>query len=221
MPWNNRVCMPAPSRALVSHTTSLIFRDCRDPINSEQSKRRVHVQRVLFDGAPGQRAHTPGCTAVMSKWWRKVQESLPKPSSIAKNARKNASFVQKKYGEDVSKRGRSILPESVRVRSAELGRQARERAEEAASRLAGRAKALPSKAAEVRKRQERKRARCRYVSASVLTWACAATNRKLKILRKYDTHGRKPADIFGCSTRRDCFDPSPLNCIRGCSTSSR
>lgn len=86
----------------------------------------------------------------MSKWWRKVQESLPKPSSLKKTASKNVSFVQKKYGDGVgSKRARS-MPDSVRAMSAELGKLARERAEEAASRLAKRAKALPSKAAEVK-----------------------------------------------------------------------
>lgn len=78
----------------------------------------------------------------MSKWWRKVQASLPKPSSLKKTASQNVSFVKKRYSEDMSKRARNL--------SAELGRQARERAEEAASRLAGRARALPSKAAEVR-----------------------------------------------------------------------
>lgn len=78
----------------------------------------------------------------MSKWWRKVQASLPKPSSLKKTASENVSFAKKTYSEDMSKRARNL--------SAELGKQARERAEEAASRLAGRAKALPSKAAEVR-----------------------------------------------------------------------
>lgn len=78
----------------------------------------------------------------MSKWWRKVQEVLPKPSSLKKTASKNVSFMQK-Y--DIGKR------------SAQLRQQARERAEEAASRLAGSARVLPSKAAEVRKRLERGR----------------------------------------------------------------
>lgn len=105
------------------------------------------------DGAPGDSAASPSPqdtpaptthTAAMSKLWRKVMESLPKPSSLKKTASKNVSFVQNKYGDDLSKRARNL--------SAELGKQARERAEEAASRLAGRARALPSKAAEVGER---------------------------------------------------------------------
>lgn len=96
-------------------------------------------------------------TVVMSKWWRKVQEALPKPSSLKKTARKNVSFVQK-YGERANN-----VPESVRVKSAQLRKQARERAEEAASRLAGSARALPSKAAEVREARERERVLC-YIS---------------------------------------------------------
>ena len=81
----------------------------------------------------------------MSKWWRKVHEFLPRASSLKKTASKNVSFVQKSYSDDINKMAKR-MPESVRALRAELGK----RAEEAASRMAGRAKALPSKAAEVR-----------------------------------------------------------------------
>lgn len=96
----------------------------------------------------------------MSKWWRKVQQALPKPSSVKKTAGRNASFVQKYVDGDArkslqeaaSRYGRRAQ-DSVRLRGEELGKQVRERAAEATSSLTESAKALPSKAAEVRVRK--------------------------------------------------------------------
>lgn len=89
----------------------------------------------------------------MSRWWRKVQEALPKASTLKKTASGNVSFVQKKYG-DVAKDKVDDLKKGMTVRNGrKLTALARERAEEAASRLGKRAadnaRALPSKAAEV------------------------------------------------------------------------
>lgn len=100
----------------------------------------------------------------MSRWWRKVQEAIPKSRTLKKTASSNASFLEKKYSEssirktlersasDLGKRAKNV-PESLRIRSAEIGKQARERAEDTTSRVGKRvaesAKALPSKATEV------------------------------------------------------------------------
>lgn len=90
----------------------------------------------------------------MSRWWHKVQQALPKPSSLKKTASENVSFVQKKYGgvakdkvDDLKKKGMAMH------NGKQLTALAREWAQEATSRLGKRvadnARALPSKAAEV------------------------------------------------------------------------
>lgn len=106
-------------------------------------------------------------------WWRRVQQAFVKPSStssLKKNVSENLSFLQKKYrdlakdkGEDLrktlktsvsdyGKRAKNV-PQDLKARSAELGRQARVRAEKATSglgkQLGDSARALPSKTAEV------------------------------------------------------------------------
>lgn len=106
-------------------------------------------------------------------WWRRVQQAFVKPSStssLKKNVSENLSFLQKKYGDlakdkgedlrktlktsvsDYGKRAKNV-PHDLKARSAELGRQARVRAEKATSglgkQLGDSARALPSKTAEV------------------------------------------------------------------------
>lgn len=106
-------------------------------------------------------------------WWRRVQQAFVKPSSLGslkKNASQNLSFLRKKYGELAKDKGEDLkktletsvsdygkiakkAPQDLRTRSAELGRQARARAEEATSslgkQLGDSARALPSKTVEV------------------------------------------------------------------------
>lgn len=103
-------------------------------------------------------------------WWRRVQQAFVRPSSLKKNASENLSFLHKKYGNlakdkgedlrktvktsvsDYGKKAKSV-PQDLKARSVELGRQARVRAEQATSGLAKQlgdsARALPSKTVEV------------------------------------------------------------------------
>ena len=106
-------------------------------------------------------------------WWQRVRQAFVKPSSassLKKNASENLSFLQKKYGDLAKDKGEDLrktltksvsdygkrakdAPQRLKVRSAELGRQARARAEEATSslgkQLGDSARALPSKTVEV------------------------------------------------------------------------
>lgn len=110
-------------------------------------------------------------------WWQNLQKSFTGGASpLKKNASKNLDFVKKTYGEmkkehgphlarksdnltsqlkksaiDYGKRAQHV-PETLRSRSMELGKQGRKLAEETTTRLgeqAGNARTLPSKAAVV------------------------------------------------------------------------
>lgn len=89
----------------------------------------------------------------MSRWWRKIQQVLPKKSSLKKTASENVSFVQKKYGGVAKDKVDDMKKSMTNWSSKGLKARARERAQEATSRLGKRvvenARALPSKAVEV------------------------------------------------------------------------
>ncbi|CAM9478289.1 unnamed protein product [Ectocarpus sp. 6 AP-2014] len=94
----------------------------------------------------------------MSHWWRKIQQTLPKPSSLKKTARGNLSFLEKKYGEVAAGKDAKDVRNAVRntvKKSASHGKSARDRAEDATSRVGKQflesARSIPSKAAEAAK----------------------------------------------------------------------
>lgn len=91
----------------------------------------------------------------MSHWWRKIQQALPKPSSLKRTARGNLLFLEKMYGEVTAghaKDVRNAVRNTVK-KSASYGKSARDRAEDATSRVGKQfvesARSIPSKAAEV------------------------------------------------------------------------